>query len=45
VPRFAEHGSAEYEAVVDYLQAVTAEAGLNASYRPGPDMVELENLA
>jgi poly-gamma-glutamate capsule biosynthesis protein CapA/YwtB (metallophosphatase superfamily) len=45
VPRFAGQGSAEYEAVLDYLRAVTAEAGLNASYRPGADMVELENVA
>lgn len=45
VPRFAEPGSAEHEAVVDYLRAVTAEAGLNATYRQGADMVELENIA
>jgi poly-gamma-glutamate synthesis protein (capsule biosynthesis protein) len=45
VPRLAAQGSTEYAAVVDYLRAVTAEAGLNASYRPGADMVELENVA
>jgi poly-gamma-glutamate capsule biosynthesis protein CapA/YwtB (metallophosphatase superfamily) len=41
VPRFAEPGSEEYQAVVDYLTAVTGEAGLNARYVAGPDMVEL----
>ena len=41
VPRFAAPGSAEHAAVLDYLTAVTAEAGLNARYRQGPDMIEL----
>ena len=41
VPRFAAPGSAEHAAVVDYLTAVTGEAGLNASYRQGADMVEV----
>lgn len=41
VPRLAQHGSAEHAEVVDYLEAVTAEAGLNASFRVGPDMVEV----
>ncbi len=45
VPRVAARGSSEYEAVVDYLTAVTVEAGLNACYRPGADMVELEQAA
>lgn len=45
VPRFAAPGSAEHGAVLDYLRAVTAEAGLNAHYREGSDMVELENIA
>lgn len=44
VPRFAEQGSAEHAAVVDYLRAVTAEAGLNATYRQGEAMMELENI-
>ncbi len=42
VPRLAEPGSEEHAAVIDYLAAVTAEAGLNGRYRIGPDMVELE---
>ncbi|MDE2403564.1 MAG: CapA family protein [Sphingomonadales bacterium] len=41
VPRFAAPGSAEHAAVVDYLAAVSAEAGLNGAFRTGPDMVEL----
>jgi poly-gamma-glutamate synthesis protein (capsule biosynthesis protein) len=41
VPRLAERGSAEHDAVVDYMTAVTAEAGLNARYRVGDAMVEL----
>ncbi|PSJ42313.1 poly-gamma-glutamate biosynthesis protein [Sphingomonas deserti] len=41
VPRLAAPGSAEHAEVVDYMNAVTAEARLNARYRPGPDMVEL----
>lgn len=45
VPHFVDPGSAEHAAVVDYMTAVTAEAGLNARYRPGPDMVELEVAA
>ena len=44
VPRFAVPDSAEYAAVAEYLRAVTTEAGLNGTYRPGPDMVELENV-
>ena len=35
----------QYDAVVDYLTAVTGEAGLNACYKPGADMVELEQAA
>lgn len=45
VPRLAPPGSAEHGAVVDYLTAVTAEAGLGARYRAGPAMVELEGVA
>ena len=41
VPRFAPPGSAEHDEVVDYLAAVTQEAGLNGSFRKGADMVEL----
>jgi poly-gamma-glutamate capsule biosynthesis protein CapA/YwtB (metallophosphatase superfamily) len=41
VATFPERGSAAYAEVVDYLTAVTAEAGLNARYRAAPDMVEL----
>ncbi|WP_129791587.1 CapA family protein [Sphingosinicella sp. CPCC 101087] len=42
VPQFAPSGSADHEAVIDYMAAVTEEAGLNARYRSGDDMVELE---
>jgi len=45
VPRLAEPGSAEHAAVVDYMTAVTGEAGLNARYRASADMVELEGVA
>ena len=41
VPRFASRGSEEYRAVLDYLDAVTQEAGLNGAYRETQDMVEL----
>lgn len=42
VPRLAAPGSGDHAAVVEYLAAVTAEAGLNARYRVGADMVVLE---
>jgi poly-gamma-glutamate capsule biosynthesis protein CapA/YwtB (metallophosphatase superfamily) len=42
VPRFVERGSARHAEVVDYMDAVTREAGLNARYRVTHDMVELE---
>ncbi|UAJ10874.1 CapA family protein [Glacieibacterium megasporae] len=45
VPRFVAHGSARHAEIVDYMTAVTAEAGLNARYRSGNDMVELELAA
>ncbi|MBU6267881.1 MAG: CapA family protein [Sphingomonadales bacterium] len=41
VPRFVAPGSAEHGAVVDYLTAVSAEAGLNGAFRTGAEMVEL----
>jgi poly-gamma-glutamate synthesis protein (capsule biosynthesis protein) len=41
VPHIVEPGSAEHAAVVDYMTAITGEAGLNAVYRTGADMVEL----
>ena len=41
VPRFAPRGSAEYRAVVEYLEAVTQEAGLNGAFRETDEMVEL----
>lgn len=41
VPRLARPGSAEHAEVVDYLAAVTGEAGLNARFRVMPDMVEV----
>lgn len=45
VPRFVEPGSARHAEVVDYMTAITREAGLNARYRPGDAMVELEAAA
>lgn len=45
VPRFVEPGSARHAEVVDYMSAVTQEAGLNARYRTGEAMVELEAAA
>jgi poly-gamma-glutamate synthesis protein (capsule biosynthesis protein) len=45
VPRFPARGDEKYAAVVDYMTAVTEEAGLNARYRAGDDMVELELAA
>ncbi|HEY5724248.1 MAG TPA: CapA family protein [Allosphingosinicella sp.] len=41
VPRFVERGTDSYSETVDYMAAVTEEAGLNACYRVGEDMVEL----
>jgi len=41
VPRFAEPGSDEHAAVLEYLTAVTTEAGLSARFRVADDMVEL----
>ncbi len=45
VPRLAEPGSEDHTAVVDYLAAVTQEAGLNARYRVMDDMVVMESAA
>jgi poly-gamma-glutamate synthesis protein (capsule biosynthesis protein) len=45
VPRFVERGSARHAEVVDYMTAVTEEAGLNARYRVTQDMVELGEAA
>jgi len=41
IPRLPARGDAEFGAVVDYMSAVTEEAGLNARYRAGEAMVEL----
>ena len=41
VPHLAVPGSADHAAVVDYLAAVTAEAGLNGRFVAADDMVEL----
>jgi poly-gamma-glutamate synthesis protein (capsule biosynthesis protein) len=41
VPRFSNRGSEAYGETVDYMGAVTGEAGLNARYRASDDMVEL----
>jgi poly-gamma-glutamate synthesis protein (capsule biosynthesis protein) len=45
VPRFVERGSERHAEVVDYMAAVTEEAGLNARYRAESDMVVLEAAA
>ncbi|MEN3747456.1 CapA family protein [Sphingomonas sp. HF-S3] len=45
IPRFVEPGSERHAEVVDYMTAITREAGLNARYRVGEDMVELETAA
>ncbi|AHE55193.1 CapA family protein [Sphingomonas sanxanigenens] len=45
VPRFVERGSERHAEVVDYMAAVTAEAGLNARYRVESEMVVLEAAA
>lgn len=45
VPHLVSQGSMEHNAVIDYMRAVTAEAGLNARYRIDDDMVVLEGAA
>ena len=45
VPRLVEPGSARHAEVVDYMTAVTEEAGLNARYTVTQDMVELGESA
>ena len=45
VPRLVEPGSAHHAEVVDYMAAVTTEAGLNARYTVTSDMVELGERA
>jgi poly-gamma-glutamate synthesis protein (capsule biosynthesis protein) len=42
VPHFCVPGSADFNEVIEYLEAVTAEAGLAGRYRIAEDMVELE---
>lgn len=42
VPRVPAPGTADFVAVVDYMAAVTDEAGLNARYRVEEDMVIVE---
>jgi poly-gamma-glutamate capsule biosynthesis protein CapA/YwtB (metallophosphatase superfamily) len=42
VPRIVDPGSEEHAKVVDYMTAVTGEAGLNARYRTTNDMVVIE---
>jgi len=41
VPRLVAPGDPRHAQVVDYLTAVTQEAGLSAHYRQGEDMVEI----
>lgn len=45
VPRLAEAGGSDHAEMVDYMTAVTEEAGLNARYRTGAEMVELVSAA
>nr|WP_280513194.1 CapA family protein [Croceibacterium atlanticum] len=45
VPHFAEPGSEDHADVLSYLTAVTQEAGLNATYRVGDNMIEIGNSA
>lgn len=45
IPRFVERGSERHAEIVGYMAAITQEAGLNARYRVGNDMVELEAAA
>jgi poly-gamma-glutamate capsule biosynthesis protein CapA/YwtB (metallophosphatase superfamily) len=45
IPRFVERGSERHAEVVDYMTAITGEAGLNACYRVQDDMVVLEAAA
>ncbi len=45
VPRLAVAGSAEHIEVVDYMTAITREAGLNARYVVTDDMVEVREAA
>jgi poly-gamma-glutamate synthesis protein (capsule biosynthesis protein) len=41
VPRIVTPDDPRHEEVVDYMRAITREAGLNAGYRVTPEMVEL----
>lgn len=45
VPRFAAPGGTEHTAVIEYMEAITREAGLNARYVPSDEMVILEEAA
>ena len=45
IPRFVGRGSERHAEVVDYMTAITQEAGLNARYRVEDDMVVLEAAA
>lgn len=45
VPRLIDRGHARHAELVDYMAAVTAEAGLNARYRVTDTMIELEAAA
>ena len=45
MPRFVEPGNDRHAEIVDYMAAVTAEAGLNARYRVESEMVVLEAAA
>lgn len=44
VPRVQPRGSKHHAEVVDYMAAVTAEAGLNARYRATDEMVEIAGI-
>ncbi|WP_338466188.1 CapA family protein [Novosphingobium sp. ZN18A2] len=45
VPRFAAADSEEFAQTIDYMRAVTEEAGLNATYKVAGDIVEIEGVA
>lgn len=45
VPRFVQPGSDRHAEVVEYMTAITQEAGLNARYRVESDMVVMEEAA
>lgn len=45
VPRFTAPDSEEFMQTVDYMRAVTAEAGLDATFRISGNLVEIEGIS